>query len=510
MKKRLYKIIFAALIAVMIFSLASCITKIPGGDSSADVIGNGSLVVQQGEYIYFVNGKTTLTADNKSGNVVKGAIMRSKIDSDGNIVGGLETIIPQAFFTDYADGGLYIFGEWIYYVTPNPSKDKNGNVLSSQTLVMRTKIDGTKTKKIATIKSASVKYKVTENYFIYLDGTDLKAIDLKKNNFKITTVDTGVANFLVPKAPYYSKNGFPDIWNYVVYTKNSGETKTGYTHNEIKATNGKDIKTLVSDNAYFIDKTSWFGADDLKYRVYNYTPVSAKFDGANLIVYANRQHLDTAGNNAEGLFVYTFAEGNYSFNRDTVKYIASAAQTVFVPVAGGILVSENSTVLYYSGDLERNAYHEGAKDTLPKPVKVYGGAATLLSVKSMGEDGRYNVIFHNGSGKLCAVKINIYNGAIADEKGEYSSFAPEDKVKVLIMSGFDGTWNAPIFRTHGKIEYLYFIYNNNYDYLHRIVLTGEEGYLPAEDWEDSVLQRLGKFSGDDQTAYDAREKEENK
>lgn len=78
---------------VMIFAGCADTYKwgpIAGGDKDAVVENNGGLAVKQGEYIYYINGRTatsdiTKKEDNTFGKVTKGAIMRGKLDDKGNV-----------------------------------------------------------------------------------------------------------------------------------------------------------------------------------------------------------------------------------------------------------------------------------------------------------------------------------------------------------------------------------------------------------------------------------------
>ncbi|MDR2047365.1 MAG: DUF5050 domain-containing protein [Clostridiales bacterium] len=530
MKKKLGKIITAlVLTAVLMFALTACEDPIKGGQADGNVYGNGSLVVTQGDYIYFVNGMTTKDANNKSGEVVKGAIMRAKIDANGNIDdGGIVTIVPQAYFTSYTGGGLYIFGEWIYYVTPNPEKDKTGASLSGQTLVMRTKIDGTKTKRIAVIKAEGVQYTVNKNYFIYLDGTDLKAIDLNKNNFKTSTIETGVTSVKFPTAPYYSKSGYPPIFDYAVYTKNSSEKVTGQTHNEVKAVNGGGDKiTLIGDKAYFNGDGYLENLDDL----YTYTLSTAVLDDAgNLTVYLSRSGFAVSGSKDNGVFAYTFTSGNgYAIDKDNVVWLSGSQKTTFKPAgtaaADGIFVVENGALFFYEGKNERillgvigagKTYADkdaAAKSLNEQALKVYNGELNLLRVTKYGSEGNlYEIYFtpSTSNGALKRVIVSTDGTRAGTYAEDYKDFAPYDNVRVVIASDFVSNWIAPSFINYdGGRLYCYFIYAYNYNYLYRIDLSAAtaDGRDYLADNSD-LIKIVGKFNAADRASYDEREKEE--
>jgi hypothetical protein len=524
MKRHIYKIILTLAAVALAVGLTACDPKpIKGGQPNAVVYGNGSLVVQQGDFIYFVNGMTTKEADNKAGEVEKGAIMRAKLDANGDIVGGYETIVKQAYFTSYTGGGLYIFGEWIYYVTPNPSKDKTGTTLNSQTLVMRTKIDGTKTKKIATIKAEGVQYKVTKDYFIYLDGTELKSIDLNKNNFKTTTVATDVTGAKFPTASVYNPGGNPDIYDYVVYTKNVEDEVTGQTHNEVMAVDGAGRqKTLIAEKLYF-------NGDDRLVNLENmmtYNLGGASYSGEDLVVNASRTSFEVSGQQENGVFSYTFKGAkDYVLDRSDVRWLASAAKSSYMPIftddGRGILVSENNGVFYYKG-ADENAVRtdgkslENMKKTteIANGVKVYGGLANIVSAVSLG-GGVYRMFFtpDTSNGALQSVDISIVGNpdeSLPPQVGtydkDYKNFKPYDKVRILVASDFVSNWISSSFETYGDNLYCYFVYAKDYDYLYRINLS--EALRDGRDYiadNAELIKIVGKFSGADQKTYDERE-----
>ncbi|MDR3264126.1 MAG: hypothetical protein LBT30_07450 [Clostridiales bacterium] len=515
MSKNYKKIVVAALCLIMVFVFAACQKAIKGGDPNADVYGNGSLVVRQGNYLYFVNGMTTAeeavaaTAKKYSG-AVKGAILRAelgadgnvKVDADGNIT-NVETIVPQALFTSYTEGGLYIFGEWIYYVTPNASLDKSGGSLTHQVIVMRTKIDGTKTKKIATIKlsttdSTSFKYKVTKDSFIYLEGTVLKKIDLSKS-FKTTTIAEDVSNFIIPKnLPAYKVNDTAEIYD-VIFTVNSDEKVTSLTHNEIKATNGNNTVTLLSGKAYF---TSGDWIDNLD-KIYNYTPYSAYYEGSDLVLYTGKTKLSGSGNNVDqGAFAYKFESANsYAFNLSktaNVKWLsATALSATLTPLGFATGVLYNDTALRYYKGAVASTVPEGDFDNYlnanAKALKVYYTTADVRYIQNTAA-GQYDIFYitSTSGGALKKGFLDLNVGAADDD-----DFVKSGNEQTLITVGVVASWFVPVFDG----GYIYFINSENYNYIYRASLTLTDGYISKNEG----FVRIGKFTDADQKAYDVRE-----
>ena len=94
------KIVMASLLAALsvgTLALTACDGEFTplDGIPQGEVVSNGGFVVEKGDYVYFINGVETYTSDNTYGNVVKGALMRSK---KADILAGdaeAETVVPS-------------------------------------------------------------------------------------------------------------------------------------------------------------------------------------------------------------------------------------------------------------------------------------------------------------------------------------------------------------------------------------------------------------------------------
>ncbi len=188
MKKKI-AIISAVLALVLALSLAlvACNAykwdSIGPGEPNATVESNGGYAVKQGKYLYYVNGFDGTDADNTFGTPVKQAILRSEVtEKDGTLTVDKTTtkvVVPKTvlYSSSVKDGGIAVFGEWIYYATPNYDKDKTGTASTTDIDFMRTKIDGSVTQKIAKISGRDTRYLFTENRILYVSGTSVNYID---------------------------------------------------------------------------------------------------------------------------------------------------------------------------------------------------------------------------------------------------------------------------------------------------------------------------------------------
>ena len=117
------------------------------GDISGTVVSNGGFAVEKGDYIYFINGVESNTAANSYGDVQKGSLVRISKQSlaDGDFEEGVETVVPLIMYAGTYTGGIFIYGDYVYYSTPSAAKDSSGATLNSRLEFKRTKLDGTET-----------------------------------------------------------------------------------------------------------------------------------------------------------------------------------------------------------------------------------------------------------------------------------------------------------------------------------------------------------------------------
>ncbi len=153
-----------ALFSVVVFGFSACggLGKLSDNPTATDTVyGNGGIAVQKGDYLYFTNGyidTSSVGSTNEYGKVEQSAIYRVKLNqgkvTEKNIeyddegvkktdnkqeLNDLEIIVPKVAGFEYSN--LYIFGDYIYYTTPNHLKDGDLNVMSSYLHFYRARLD---------------------------------------------------------------------------------------------------------------------------------------------------------------------------------------------------------------------------------------------------------------------------------------------------------------------------------------------------------------------------------
>ena len=152
------------------------------GAKGGTVTSNGGFVVQKGEgenaWFYFINGVETSSSDNTYGSVVKGSLMRiSAGDMKNGNYEAAQTVVPELFVAGDYTAGVYIYGDYVYYATPNTLRNLDGEVESGYLNFRRASLDGSAmTDYYVQVSSNTTEYRFVEEnevvYLLYLDSTD--------------------------------------------------------------------------------------------------------------------------------------------------------------------------------------------------------------------------------------------------------------------------------------------------------------------------------------------------
>ncbi len=207
------------------------------------VINNGGISVQKGQYLYFTNGFASSAelkaGDNDWGDTSFGAIYRTKLNTDNSIsydsngfLTSVERVVPK--LVGYENGSFYIYGDYIYYSTPNNNKDRNGNSLVKLTDYFRVKINGTENTKLFTSETESLTaadwtIMVTggNHYLVVKDGSKLVSVKAngKVSDKVVMATDVASAAFATYDTFYNNERATVEKFNnYVYYTRSTRES----------------------------------------------------------------------------------------------------------------------------------------------------------------------------------------------------------------------------------------------------------------------------------------------
>ena len=92
---------------------------------------NGGFAVTKGDYVYFINGVQSNTADNAYGEPEKGAIYRISTENFAkHSYAEVDCVVPHVAFNFDYDTGLFIYGNYIYFATPSVNRDDFAGIFS--------------------------------------------------------------------------------------------------------------------------------------------------------------------------------------------------------------------------------------------------------------------------------------------------------------------------------------------------------------------------------------------
>lgn len=248
MKKALLKII-TALICVC-FALSAFACKSSAGfdkttlKSWGAVEGNYGFVSSTENYVYFINGLGSSTADNTYGAPIKGTLMVAAKDD----LSAAQIAVPKLFVaSDYASG-IFVAGSgeetYVYYGTPNTEKNSSGSVANTELVFMKTRLDGENTTKLVTVDSLSTEYRFVSVgdtvYLIYKQDDKLVEYNtatktsktiIEKDLTKQESLDT---IYLIKDA---TDGGYTAVYTVNCYNGEyvSDDTRTKHLYNKVYA-----------------------------------------------------------------------------------------------------------------------------------------------------------------------------------------------------------------------------------------------------------------------------------
>ncbi len=447
MKKKLFSALATILIiTTCIVCLVACNgyenDAIGGGDSSAPVESNGGYVVKQGNYVYFINGYVGADADASWGSAEKQGIVRAEV-KDGKIDNSTaKVLVPKSIYNSSVNGGIAIYGEWVYYATPNTDKDKNGTASTTNTDFMRTKIDGSVTQLIGTIGTRSAEYFFTSSRVYYYTNSAIKYIDFSDMKTNKDIDDGKGANKGTLASSVTSV-----VWDYdcdEIFYVTSADSEDSYkNYNNLCAVNvdGSNQRTLATYNTYTQDTS-----DQANVYEFSLIDMYVESDGSATLYYTK-----TAGSSstADGLFC---AKANEIGDKSKEKLLNKSANTTLFPLGyedGALAYNSDKVYCWYNGTNAEN------------PNQVTTTSQTVWKVDA--QDGVAYFTETSSAGKL-------YKISYKDAK---------DNATIVIEEGIKTDWLVLDFVG----DDFYFFASNDDNYMHTINLKTFDKNATDEDGE---------------------------
>lgn len=436
--KKFFKFTLCLLICVVALGLVACgKNKKEDIDTSISPKGNGGMVVTAGDYIYYVNGYNsyeTFDKSNLSGKFDVGGLYRVKMtngqvsyDSNGSVQGAEKL---SSNLVGFESTSLYVFGEYVYYVTPTTEVNKKGELQTSKLDFCRVSISGGK---VQTIYQSSSDASDLDFEFYYADGSVYLLVNengtLKRiccyGKFSVNEVDSEIKSLVLHRDEYdvFNSNTYSNIF----YTKSEDSTIKIFNYN------------VAEDKIEYRVSTSYTECElmEVKFGHLYYKAKKADYPSYNY-VYRMDATKNAITNLMEEKITNTEYDTFYFLDNETNGYIAqTSSKTYFIKyTAGGEgeatpiadtkleIMAIKRGYIYFKSDnkIKRINYVNLPYDTTQEEL------VTIENLKTYGYDiDENNLYVYATSGSntyLYSIKVdNVIEGDKFEAKllGEYKS-----------------------------------------------------------------------------------------
>ena len=200
MFKKIVSAISLVLIGVITaITVTGCTPKVTNF-STSDVISNGKIGVIKNGSIYFVR-KVTSNRTLTGSDCDPMGIYKANVDENGAMTS--EPVLFYSALAGFADGEIYIFGDYIYFTTPAQVTSNTASKLSKRTSFCRVGLDGKNYKVLYTTTtedSPTYSYYVSNDvlYLVIYENKTLYSVNMAKN-CKVTTIAEEVESVALSK-----------------------------------------------------------------------------------------------------------------------------------------------------------------------------------------------------------------------------------------------------------------------------------------------------------------------
>lgn len=460
-------ILLSAVMSLSALSFTACDSSFTplNGDYSGEVSSNGGFVVEKGNYYYFINGVDTYTSDNTYGKVVKSALMRiSKSDlSEGKNVA--QTVIPSLMVAADHTSGIFVYGDRVYYATPNNVKNMQSEIENEYLDFKSAKLDGSDVRDYFRVSDNATVYRYVEKndtvYLVYAENSDLHSYNTATKTD--TLLVKGTESYLLSSSDktdadiYYTMTVIdgddkdsPNKLKYTqVYRVSADTTAAPYTfeYNQDYLDEHEGVAPYTNLGTIVLDG---IGASsivtrythDLKEGVtpiptigYTYSLLSYANDG----IYFTRTDLAQAGSTSgETGWLYYLSTDKLTA---TWNSISGNADSNFDVIAQNTTYASSSAIFYKDGQnkhhylyvdgavINRADVGENGVATTQRIARDVSGA-TLMYTDTTSSTSYDYVYFNRSNGSGVSVERAVFNGT-ADDYSHLSLNEAYQPVKVM-------------------------------------------------------------------------------
>ncbi len=476
----------AGVLAVGAGSLAACgtsFTPLKDAPSATDEVqSNGGFAVEKGDYVYFINGVETYTSDNTYGSPVKGALMRVKKSDVEKGENNAETVVPSLMVASDYSSGIYIYGDRVYYATPNSDRNMQGVIESGYLNFNSAKLDGSDVKTYFNVSSNSTVYRYIEVdgtvYVLYVDDSDLHSYNTATDTDTELARSMGayVLNSLDKSDPYvyYTMSVTAEIdvpdssvsrsYNQIYRVRaDATEAPAGYDYEwnqeyldendgEVPYLNLGEI-VLDGIGSVFEDMPTRF-SHEVKDGKLTDTPESALGFTYTLQAYTNegiyftRSDLVTTSTQGEGGWLYYLPVSALDANWNSVT--GNRSDGALEVIAQSTTNAGTAAIFYKEGDAHHylyvsnsSLYRADVKENGLADITLIAtgvGSATLNFIDATSDSAyKYKYVYYTASGSIYRA---VYNGTAEDYNIlNYEANKPYQPAQILKISHAQSWYN---------------------------------------------------------------------
>ena len=468
-KKKICAVAVAVVVLIAaIFVLTACNKykwdSIGAGDSAGTVVSNGGYYVEQGGYAYFINGYVGDNDANDWGTPYKQSIMRAELNADGTVNNATaKVVVPKSIYNQSTSGGFAIYGDWIYYATPNNDEDTTGTASTTHTDFMRTKTDGSVTQLIGTINSRSSNYLFTPTRVLF--STDSNATvyyfdfsGMKENkslsNRKGVTEGVLIENATSVVWGYdlsREAGAGAQVSDYIFYTEKLTDDSNSYEfYNKLCCVryDGSDRRVLLDNTSFLAEGDNYLNTPE---KVFNFTLSKLFYESDNEVTLYYTKSVEINGSaTSVGLYLNTFTlDGGLGAAGE--KKLTENSSTTFFPIGKdeGILLQSNSKYYLVTGT--------GADDIKLSDGRVVIGASSTVQAVIDG------YVYYTDANALYRINLDA------------AATGGSPNAERIIAAGVKTDWLALEFVDKGDNALLFYFDTEEYTYTSYVVLTAFDG-----------------------------------
>ena len=434
MKKFIYAMLLAIMTVIISIGVVGCGDEEWAGTTIKDwgaVKSVNGFVAETENNLYFINGQGSSTSDNTFGAPVKGALIGiKKSDFLSGDTEKAQVVVPKLFTAADYKSTIAIYGDYVYYGTPNTDKNSSGDIANDEMVIAKTKLDGTDTTVLTVLPSNSTEFRVLEKagkiYVVYYDTADTALKVYVDGNTSIIAKTDATTN----------AKGYESLYKYKFVPNATGDgVAVVYT-------------TTVYSEQYFADKAD---RPDYSRLTENYTNVYSYSAGESKLIESGKKGVNaTSFANLDVKYEMIYANAEYFFysvssvNSDVEYYgvkvseLNDLSKRVKLNDGASAYIGENSVV----ASLEE--VYTVVIDTSIDESKTTGKA--YLNTLVGDEDLVKRAVITDENAKKCLFVDGdyIYYVNASDNIVRAKTSGNEVREEKVSTSSFSGNWYAPI------------------------------------------------------------------